>query len=67
MDFGARISPARDYVFQFSVKMDNFKFFGLSLGKLLNYLRYFGSNNAEGVVDSWVEAEMSWIEVDGAK
>ena len=29
-------------------------------------MRYFGSNNVEGVAESWVEAEMSWVEVDGA-
>ena len=43
-----------------------FEFFGLRLGKLLNYMRYFGSNNIEGVTESWVEAEMSWVEMDGA-
>ena len=26
---------------------------------------HFGSNNVEGVGESWVEAEMSWVEVDG--
>ena len=50
----------------FSVKMDNFYFFGLNLGKLPNYVQYFGSNIVEGVTESWVEAEMSWVEVDGA-
>ena len=29
-------------------------------------MRYFGSNIVEGVAESWVEAEMSWVEVDGA-
>ena len=28
---------------------------------------YFVSNNIEGVAESWVEAEMSWVEVDGAR
>ena len=46
--------------------MDNFWFFGLNLGKLSNYVQYFGSNFVEGVAESWVEAEMSWVEVDGA-
>ena len=53
--------------------MDNFEFFSLNLGKLLNYVRYFGSDNVEGVAESWLEAEMSlvevemsWMEVDGA-
>ena len=48
---------------QFPVKMDNFEFFDVNLGKLLNYVQYFGSNNIEGVAESWVEAEMSWAEV----
>ena len=30
-----------------------------------NYGQYFGSNNVEGVTESWVEAEMSCVEVDG--
>ena len=52
---------------QFLVKMDNFEFFDLNLGKLPNYVRlYFGSNIVEGVAESCVEAEMSWVEVDGA-
>ena len=46
--------------------MDNFYFFGLNLGKLLNYVQYFGSNIVDGVAESWVETEMSWVEVDGA-
>ena len=29
-------------------------------------MQYFGSNIVEGVAESWVEAEMSWVEVDGA-
>ena len=45
--------------------MDNFEFVDLSLEKLPNYVQYFGPNNVEGVVESWVEAEMSWVEVDG--
>ena len=31
----------------------------LNLGKLSNYVEYFGSNNTEGVAESWVEAAMS--------
>ena len=27
---------------------------------------YFGSNIVVGVAESWVEAETSWVEVDGA-
>ena len=51
---------------QFSVKMENLFFFGLNLGNVFNYVRYFGCNNAEDVAESWVEAEMSWVELDGA-
>ena len=29
-------------------------------------MQYFGSNIVEGVPESCVEAEMSWVEVDGA-
>ena len=29
-------------------------------------MQYFGSNIVEGVAEGWVEAEMSWVEVDGA-
>ena len=39
--------------------------FDLNLGKLPNYVRYFGSNIVEGVAESLVEADMSWVEVDG--
>ena len=34
------------------------------MGKLLNYVQYFGSN-IEGVAESWVEAEISWVELGG--
>ena len=40
------------HVYQFSVKTDNFEFFGLNLGKLPRYMQYFGSNNDEGVAES---------------
>ena len=46
--------------------MDNFEFFSLNLGKSPNYVREFGSNNAEGVAESWVEAEMSCGELGGS-
>ena len=46
--------------------IDNFEFFGLNLGKLPNYVRYFGYKNVVGVAESWVEAEMNWVEVDPA-
>ena len=29
-------------------------------------MQYFGSNIVEGIAESWVEAEMSCVEVDGA-
>ena len=51
---------------QYSGKMDNFELFSPNLGKLSNYVQYFGSNNVEGVAESWVEAEISWVEVDVA-
>ena len=28
-------------------------------------MQYFGSNNVEGVAESCVEVEISWVEVDG--
>ena len=38
-----------------------------NLRKLHNYLQYFGSNNPEGVAESWVEAEMGWMELGGTR
>ena len=29
-------------------------------------MQHFGANIVEGVAESWVEFEMSWVEVDGA-
>ena len=29
-------------------------------------MQYFGSKIVEGVAESWVEAEMSWVELGGA-
>ena len=46
--------------------MDNFEFFGPTFGKLPDYVRYFGSNNIEGVADSWVEVQIAgwrWMEL----
>ena len=64
-------TPPIDHVCQFSVKMDNFRFFGLNLGKFPNYV-YFGSNIVEGVAESWVETENEpgvggwrWMELGG--
>ena len=51
---------------QFSGKTDNFEILGLNLRKFPNYLRYFNSYNVESVAESCVEAEMSWVKVDGA-
>ena len=51
-------TPPIYHVCQFSVK-----FFGLNLGKLPNYVQYFGSNIVEGIAESWVEADTSWVEV----
>ena len=62
---GSESTPPIYHTCQFSVKMDSFSFFGLNLGKLSNYVQYFGSNIVEGVAESWVEVEMSWVEVDG--
>ena len=47
-------------------KTDNFENFGLNFAKLPNFRQYFGSFNFEGVAESWVEANTSWLEVDGA-
>ena len=30
-------------------------------------MQYFGSNIVEGVAESWVKAEMSWVDVDGTR
>ena len=51
---------------QFYVKLDNFKFFGLNLEKLPNYVQYFGSNIVEVVAGSWVEVDgAGWRWVHG--
>ena len=34
------------------------------MGKLPNYVQYFGSNIVEGVAEDWLDAEMSWVEVE---
>ena len=58
---GFRISTSNIHECQ----LDNFEIFGLNLGKLPNYVRYFDSYNVEGVAESWVEVEKSWVEVNG--
>ena len=60
------LAPPKYHLCQFSVKMNIFAFFDSSFGKLANYVQYFGSNNVEGVADSRVEVQMSWVEVHGA-
>ena len=60
-------APPRYQVCQFSGKTYNFEFLGLNSGRLPNYVRYFGSYNVEGVAESWMEAEMSWVDVGGAR
>ena len=59
-------APPKHHVCQFLVIMDKFQFSGLKLRKLPNYVQHLGSNNVEGVAESSVEVEMSWVEVDGA-
>ena len=59
--------PPRYYVCLCSVRMDNFKIFGLNLGKLPNCMQHFGFNNLE--VLQRVEwrlkcAELRWMELD---
>ena len=49
-------SPPRYPMCQFSGKTDSFEFFHLNLGKLPNYMRYFGSDNVEGVSKKSVES-----------
>ena len=50
-------APPRYHVSQFSVKIYNFVFSGLNLGKLPNYVQYFSSNIVESVAESWVELD----------
>ena len=58
-------APPTYHVCQFPDKMDNFEFFGLNLEELPNCMRYFGSNSLEGVVENWVDDEMSRVELGG--
>ena len=44
-------APPRYHKCQFSVKTNNVEFFGLNLGKMPNFMRYFGSDNVEGVAE----------------
>ena len=60
MYFGVEISksldlestPPRYHMCPFSVKTESFEIFGLNMGKLPNYVRYFGSKTVEGVAES---------------
>ena len=74
IDVGVRISKIlspdlelADHMCQFSSKIDNFDSFGLYLGKLSNYVGHSSSCNIKSVTESWVETEMSWVEVDVAE
>ena len=70
---GSESAPQRYHECQFSVKMNNFRFFGLNLGKLpiscgilvLIRLRELvgGWNELDGGEWCWVEVKMSWVEV----
>ena len=53
----SKSTPPLYHVCQFSVKMDNIWFFDLDLGKLPNYVQYFGSNIVEGVAEGWVDVD----------
>ena len=35
--------------------------------EIVQLREYFGSNIVKGVAESWVGAEISWLEVDGAE
>ena len=62
LTFLAQICPKVDFEVRVGIsisKILNFEIFGLNLGKLLNLIRNFGSNNVKVVAESQVEAEMS--------
>ena len=65
LSLNSESAPPIYHVSKFSLKIKNFRFFGLNLAKSPNYGQYFDSNN-ESVAESWVEANMSWVEVGGA-
>ena len=61
-------APSIYHECQFADKTNNLEIFGLNLGKLLNYVRYFGSYNVESVTESWVEVDRTgwrWMEPGG--
>ena len=55
LSLDSQSAPPRYHVRQFSVKMEDCEFFDPNLGKLPNYVRYFGWNIVEDVAESWVE------------
>ena len=57
--------PPIYHVCQFSVKWTTFNFWP-KFGEIAQFVQYFGSNFVEGVAESWVETEMSWVELGGA-
>ena len=60
---GFRISNSKIPRVAIFSQMDNFEFFSINLGKLPNYLQYFGSNNVEraGLRLQWTR--WRWIEL----
>ena len=52
LSFDLESGPPIYHVCQFLDKTDNFEFLGVNLGKLSNYVQYFGSYNVEGVPES---------------
>ena len=53
----SELAPPRNRLYQFSAKVDNFEISGPNFGKLLNYVRYFSSNNVEDIAESSVEVD----------
>ena len=51
---------------EFHVKMVKFETFSQNLGKLPNYVQYFGSNIVVGVEVILMVAEVSCMDIDGA-
>ena len=66
LSLGWESAPRRYHVSEFHVKMVKLETFSLNLGKLPNYVQYFGWNIVEGVAESWMEAEMSCVKIDEA-
>ena len=76
MDFGVEILKIKVWIrnqylqytmcANFQSKGTFLNFLDKNLWKLSNYVQYSGSDIVEGVAESWLEAEMSWVEVGGA-